>query len=115
LYWLNVLTLFSSIIWSDLEIDKEYLVLSDIQLPALSIPKDSVFKLNDMYGLSGVSVVYYDFTWRNCPDPSADSDLEIFEEVGIDIDPECKVNLFLETKDLMINSFLANKENHEIK
>jgi len=106
--------------WYDFELGDALSLTQALALPGLrgesiALPTGEVFILDEVTELSGISVVNYMFTQKNCAHADWESDMEIIlpaenspnsrAEVGVIYHPDCKLEIFVEGKDLMKPSF----------
>lgn len=105
--------------WNELEIQNKYQITQSFQLPQversssiLDIIEGDKFELADIIPLDMINVILFQFDYKNCPGPELKTDMEIIPvkntspvvEVGAQIE-KCKLEIFIETKDLMTESF----------
>ena len=105
--------------WSDLEEKQKYILTQSFQLPQLersgsfmefTVGDEAV--LSEIIGLDTINVVLFKFNYINCPGPEMKTDMEIIPvkntspvvEIGAQLE-NCTLEIFIENKDLMSNSF----------
>lgn len=101
--------------WMDLEKSEIYLLSQDLTLTGLrgekiEIETASEYRLAEITPLDGLSVVEYVFAAEKCEEPAQESEMELIlpndsepganAEVGVQLVPECRLEIFVETKDL---------------
>ena len=106
--------------WNDLEINTDYKINQSFQLPQrergnslLDIRSGEKFILKEVIGLDMINVSLYRFTYKNCPGPAMKTDMEIIPvknttpvvEVGAQLELECMLEIFIENKDVLTESF----------
>jgi hypothetical protein len=106
--------------WSDLEEKTNYKLTQSFQLPQiersgsiLDIMKGESFVLSEITGLDMINVSLFTFEYKNCPGIAMKTDMEIIPvnntspvvEIGAQVIEGCKLEIFIENKDLMTNSF----------
>lgn len=106
--------------WYDFELGDALSLTQDIALPgirgeSIALPTGEVFILDEVIPLTGISVVDYKFTQKNCAHADWESDMELIlpsenppsskAEVGVIYHPDCKLEILVEGKDLMKPSF----------
>lgn len=122
--WIAVIFLFSFNLlaseWAHLEIGRTYKLNQSFELPimgersrpSLSLLKNEKFKLKDIMGLDMLRVSLFSFEFLNCPGYQLKTDMEIIPvkstspvvEVGAQLEINCKLEVFIENKDLMTKS-----------
>ncbi len=106
--------------WNELEEKTQYQLTQSFQLPQiersgslLDIMKGENFLLTEVTGLDMINVSLFVFEYKNCPGRSMKTDMEIIPvnntspvvEIGAQVIEGCKLEIFIENKDLMTNSF----------
>lgn len=106
--------------WSDLEEKTQYKLTQSFQLPQIErsgslvdLMKGESFLLTEITGLDMINVSLFIFEYKNCPGRSMKTDMEIIPvnntspvvEIGAQLVEGCKLEVFIENKDLMTNSF----------
>jgi hypothetical protein len=106
--------------WNELEEKTQYKLTQSFQLPQiersgslLDIMKVENFLLTEVTGLDMINVSLFVFEYKNCPGRSMKTDMEIIPvnntspvvEIGAQVIEGCKLEIFIENKDLMTNSF----------
>jgi hypothetical protein len=106
--------------WNELEEKTQYKLTQSFQLPQidrsgslLDIMKGENFLLTEVTGLDMINVSLFVFEYKNCPGRSMKTDMEIIPvnntlpvvEIGAQVIGGCKLEIFIENKDLMTNSF----------
>ena len=106
--------------WNELEEKTQYNLTQSFQLPQiersgslLDIMKGESFLLTEVTGLDMINVSLFTFEYKNCPGRSLKTDMEIIPvnntspvvEIGAQVVEGCKLEIFIENKDLMTNSF----------
>jgi hypothetical protein len=106
--------------WNELEEKTQYKLTQSFQLPQiersgslLDIMKGENFLLTEVTGLDMINVSLFVFEYKNCPGRSMKTDMEIIPvnntspvvEIGAQVIEGCKLEIFIENKDLMTNSF----------
>ncbi len=106
--------------WNDLEVSSQYKINQAFQLPQLERSKslldinvgDQVL-LKEIVSLDMINVALYRFEYKNCPGPAMKTDMEIIPvknttpvvEVGAQLELECMLEVFIENKDILTESF----------
>ena len=107
--------------WSDLEIGSTYKITQSFSLKQLErsgssveIEKGQSVVLKDMVSVAvpGYPLYLYIFDYKSCPGPAMKTDQEIIPvnetsplvEVGVELEEQCELNVFLEVKDFYTNS-----------
>ncbi len=105
--------------WYDLVEKNTYKLAQSFQLTQLErsgskleITKGEEVELKEAISLSPVNVVLYVFNYKNCPGPAMKTDMEIIPvqgtspvvEIGAQLEEQCELNVYIETKDLMSKS-----------
>ena len=105
--------------WNDLEISNQYKINQQLQLrqiersgSMLEISAQESFSLKEVIGLDMINVVLYRLNYKNCPGADLKTEMEIIPvkkttpvvEVGAQIEENCMLEIFLETKDLRTES-----------
>ena len=105
--------------WNDLEFSKNYKLTQGFQLPQtersgslLEISIGDQVELIEIMPLVA-NVVLYKFQYKNCPGPAMKTEMEIIPvqatspvvEVGAQLETECVLEIFIESKDLFTQSF----------
>ncbi len=117
---LSLLTLnLQAATWNDLEVSQQYKITQQISLKQmersgslLEILPNETFVLKEVIGLDMINVVLYRLKYKNCPGPELKTEMEIISvknttpvvEVGTQIEENCMLEIFLETKDLRSES-----------
>jgi hypothetical protein len=117
---LSLLTLnLQAATWNDLEVSQQYKITQQISLKQmersgslLEILPNEPFVLKEVIGLDLINVVLYRLNYKNCPGPDLKTEMEIIPvkkttpvvEVGAQIEENCMLEIFLETKDLRTES-----------
>jgi hypothetical protein len=106
--------------WSDLEEKTKYKLTQSFQLSqiersgsVLDIMKGETFVLKEITGLDMINVSLFIFEYKNCPGRAMKTEMEIISvnnthpvvEIGAQLMEGCKLEIFIENKDLMTNSF----------
>ena len=106
--------------WSELEEKTQYKLTQSFQLPQiersgalLDLMKGEKFVLSQITGLDMIHVSLFVFEYKNCPGQSMKTDMEIIPvnntspvvEIGAQVTVGCKLEIFIENKDLISNSF----------
>lgn len=106
--------------WNELEEKTQYKLTQSFQLPQiersgslLDVIKGESFLLTEVTGLDMINVSLFIFEYKNCPGRSMKTDMEIIPvnntspvvEIGAQVVEGCKLEIFIENKDLMTNSF----------
>lgn len=106
--------------WSELEEKTQYKLTQSFQLPQiersgalLNLMKSEKFVLTQITGLDMINVSLFVFEYINCPGQSMKTDMEIIPvnntspvvEIGAQVTVGCKLEIFIENKDLISNSF----------
>jgi len=117
---LSLLTLnLQAATWNDLEVSDTYKITQQISLKQiersgslLEILPNEPFVLKEVIGLDMINVVLYRLKYKNCSGPDLKTEMEIIPvkkttpvvEVGAQIEENCMLEIFLETKDLRTES-----------
>lgn len=107
--------------WYDFEYNQKTKLTQSIQLKQLhersgsliEIKQGDGFVLRNAMGLGSLNVVLFTFDYLNCPGPQMRTDMEIIPvkntypvvEIGAQLTQNCKLEIFVENKDLMTKSF----------
>jgi hypothetical protein len=106
--------------WNDLEINQNYQINQSFQLPQLErghslldINAGEKFILKEVIGLDMINVSLYRFNYKNCPGSAMKTEMEIIPvknttpvvEVGAQLELECMLEIFIENKDVLTESF----------
>ena len=106
--------------WNDLEILSLYKINQAFQLPQLErshslldINVGDQVVLKEVVGLDMINVALYRFEYKNCPGTSMKTEMEIIPvkntapvvEVGAQLELECMLEIFIENKDTLTESF----------
>ena len=104
--------------WAELEIGEQLSFDQNISLPikvqnTLNIQKGFHYTVDDFMGLDGINVVLIKGTLKECPSESVTSDMEIIKvetteeasEVGLLLEKNCSLSIFIENIDLNKPSF----------
>jgi hypothetical protein len=109
-----------AISWNDLETSRTYTLTQSFQLPQtersgslLDLLQGDKFLLKEVTGLDMINVSLFTFQLKKCPGPALKTDMEIIPvkntspvvEIGAQIAGNCKLEIFIENKDLLTNSF----------
>lgn len=107
-------------VWNDLSIEDrvslgQELVLRGLRGEEIRIGRDENFILDEIIPLTGISVVDYFFTQKNCANADLESEMEIVlpngnspsskAEVGVIFHKGCRLEIYVESKDLFRPSF----------
>lgn len=107
--------------WNELEIDAEYKLTQSFSLKqigpqasSLDIMTGEKVVLKEIVGLDMIRVTLFQFEYLNCPGPEMKTDMEIIPvnntspvvEIGAQLVEKCTLEIFIESKDLMTESFL---------
>ena len=105
--------------WNDLAIQEKYTLTQSFQLPQtersgslIDIMQGEEVVLNEIIGLDMIRVTLFKFDYFNCPGMELKTEMEIIAvnnsspviEVGAQLE-KCSLEIFIENKDLMTNSF----------
>jgi hypothetical protein len=117
---LSLLTLnLQAATWNDLEVSRSYKINHQISLKQIErsgsiieILPNEPFVLKEVIGLDMINVVLYRLNYKNCPGADLKTEMEIIPvkkttpvvEVGAQIEENCMLEIFLETKDLRTES-----------
>ena len=79
----------------------------------MDVMKGESFLLTEVTGLDMINVSLFIFEYKNCPGRSMKTDMEIIPvndtspvaEIGAQVVEGCKLEIFIENKDSMTNSF----------
>jgi hypothetical protein len=106
--------------WNDLEISNQYKINQQLQLrqiersgSMLEISAQESFSLKEVIGLDMINVSLYRLQYKNCPGPAMKTEMEIIAvkntapvvEVGAQLELECMLEIFIENKDTLTESF----------
>ena len=107
--------------WNSLEIGTSYKLTQGFSLPQLErsgsmveFTKGEEVVLTDIVPLDMISVVLYEFQYKNCPGPEMKTDMEIIPvqgtspvvEIGALLEKNCNLQIFLETRDMYSESIV---------
>ncbi len=110
----------ASLPWQDLEEDTssqltQSLALQGTHGEVIDLARDRVVTLEDVWPLEGLSVVNYIFRATPCETPELESEMAIIlpngnsptskAEVGVTYSKGCRLDIYVETKDLAKPSF----------
>jgi hypothetical protein len=109
--------------WQDLRIDDEVGLTQDIELEAkdgsiVELDSELKMRLVDLEGMGGgLSLVKATFGIDGCADPAMETELMVVlpkrgaanAEVGVQIEKECRLGIFIETKDYGTPSFFKKR------
>lgn len=105
--------------WNDLEDGSTYKLTQGFTLPQLERSGSNLevmvgdqLVLAETVPLDMINVVLYIFDYKNCPGPQMLTDMEIIPvngtspvvEIGAQLEKNCKLHVYIETRDLMSNS-----------
>jgi hypothetical protein len=107
--------------WSDLELGGSYKLTQSFELKqlersgsALNVEAGQAVVLKEMVPVAvpGYPLYLYIFDYKSCPGPAMKTDQEIIPvkdtsplvEVGVELEVNCELNVYLETKDFYSNS-----------
>ncbi len=105
--------------WNDLEISNQYKINQQLQLrqiersgSMLEISAQESFILKEVIGLDMINVSLYRLQYKNCPGPAMKTEMEIIAvkntapvvEVGAQLEENCMLEIFIESRDLMSDS-----------
>lgn len=110
--------------WQDLDRDSRPSLSQNISLKGtrgetIRLRKNQALTLEEVYPLSGLSVMYYLFRESPCATPELESEMELVlpigstpgREVGVSSVKGCGIEMFVEAKDLANPSFFhSNSE-----
>lgn len=104
--------------WYDMELGNELKLTQNIQLKQtersgalLDLTKGEKFTLKDVTALEQISVIALEFAYENCSGTDLKTEMEIVKvektsvEVGALIERGCTLEIYIETKDFMSESF----------
>lgn len=106
--------------WYDLEANQDLKITQSFQLKQqiasgslLDIVEGQKFTLKEIISLDMINVTLYKLDYKNCPGPAMATDMEIIPvkntspmvEVGAQLIQNCTLEIFIESKDLMTESF----------
>ncbi len=106
--------------WYNLEAYQDLKVTQSFQLKQqissgsiLEIVEGQKFTLNEIVGLDMINVTLFKLHYKNCPGPAMVTDMEIIPvkntspvvEIGAQLTQNCILEIFIESKDLMTESF----------
>lgn len=97
----------NTITWDDLELYSVYNLATDIlytESRDVLFPAGSPFRFNQMIPLPQMRLIYFEFIHQNCPTPKLKLDVFIFENLGITLEPECVMGIYLEASDYYTTS-----------
>jgi len=106
--------------WNDLEIGETYNLSQSFSLPQVERSQSLIdltageqFTVTDVVPLDMINVVLYELNYHNCPGPEMKTEMEIIPvqgtspvvEIGALLEKECNLQIFIETRDILSNSF----------
>ena len=106
--------------WNDLEISSKYKINQAFQLPQmershslLDVSVGDEVILKEVVGLDVINVALYRFEYKKCPGTAMKTEMEIIPvknttpvvEVGAQLELECMLEIFIENKDTLTESF----------
>lgn len=107
--------------WYDLEVNTEYKLTQSFSLKQMGPQASNLdfmtgekLVLKEIVGLDMIKVTLFQFEYENCPGPEMTTDMGIIPvnstspvvEIGAQLAEQCTLEVFIETKDLMTESFL---------
>lgn len=105
--------------WTNLEDGNHYTISQSFELfqtersgSSLHITKGERVFLDETVPLSMINVTLFIFDYQNCPGPEMTTEMEIIPvqgtnpvvEIGAQLEPNCKLNIFIENRDLFSQS-----------
>jgi hypothetical protein len=106
--------------WHQLIVDEKYELTQSFSLPQLErsgsfldLEAGSKVELKEVIGLDMIRVSLFRFDYLNCPGPAMKTAMEIIAvkdtfpivEIGAQLQENCKLEIFIENRDLMTSSF----------
>ena len=99
--------------WRELDIDTNLILNQTLELPtanSFKILKNTKMLLKDIIELSQINVELFVYDIPNCKFSQNKSDIEIISEVGVQLEQNCKLNIFVELKDVFKDSFFITEK-----
>lgn len=104
-----------SLQWSDMEAEHKYLLNEDIAInDSIKLSKGDALLLEDV--MSGeVPVIFYTFKNHMCSDPSQTAEMVIYKGMGVELQSDCKVEIYVEPTDYYSESFFSDAANEFVQ
>jgi hypothetical protein len=95
--------------WDDLELYNVYNLATNINYTdsrgrTILFPAESPFRFNQLIPLPQIRSIYFEFIHQKCPTPKLKLDIFIFENLGITLEPDCIMGVYLEARDYYTTS-----------
>jgi hypothetical protein len=117
----------SRVNWQDLEKDQALVLEMDLEFfknnqDSLKLDKGMKYFLKDLYPLDGISVIFIELETPDCRPEVAGQIAEMIivnptedstprdRSVGVALDLNCRIEIFVETVDFSTNSFFSNPQ-----
>ncbi|GEM_PF-1431350 len=102
----------NTLTWDDLELYNVYslatnITYTDARGGVILFPAGSPFRFNQLIPLPQIRSIYFEFIHQKCPTPKLKLDVFIFENLGITLDPECVMGVYLEARDYYTTSLFG--------
>ncbi len=104
----------AALTWDDLELYTVYTLATDITYTDsrgqnVVFKAGSPFRYNDRIPLPEIRSIYFEFIHQNCPTPKLKLDVFIFENLGVTVEPDCVLGLYLEASDYYTPSLFGSQ------
>jgi len=93
-----------SIGWNDLEVEKSYSLNAQINFEKFSLYKNEIWKLVAIDSESN-NFIRFQMQPLNCDQENLESELVIYEAVGVKYDSNCNLNMYIEPYQYYDESF----------
>lgn len=102
----------NTLTWDELELYTVYTLATNITYTdtrgrTILFPAGSPFRFNQLIPLPQIRSIYFEFIHQNCPVPKLKLDVFIFENVGITLEPDCVMGVYLESRDYYTTSLFG--------
>ena len=107
----------NTITWDDLELYDVYklatnITYTDTRGRTVLFAAGSPFRFNQLIPLPQMRLIYFEFIHQHCPTPKLKLDVFIFENLGITLEPDCVMGVYLEASDYYTTSLFASALRH---
>tara|TARA_B110001454_G_C12723292_1_gene436310 strand:+ start:19922 stop:20356 length:435 start_codon:yes stop_codon:yes gene_type:complete len=104
----------NAIHWDDLELYSVYTLATDITYSdsrgrSVVFKAGSPFRYKDRIPLPEIRAIYFEFIHQKCPTPKLKIDIFIFENLGVTVEPECVLGLYIEASDYYTSSIFGSQ------
>lgn len=99
--------------WNDLELYSVYTLITPITYTdtkgrSVVFPAGSSFRYIQIIPLPQIRSIYFEFVHQNCPTPKLKLDVFIFENLGVTVELDCVLGLYLEASDYYTPSLFGS-------